>query len=251
VQRSAILRDALGIGLATGAYGLSFGALAVAAGLTVPQACALSALMFTGASQFAFVGLIGGGAAAAAATALLLGARNGLYGLRLSELLDVRGPRRALAAQLVIDESTAMAVGRDSHAAARLGFWATGAAVFACWNLATLAGALAGAALSDPRALGLDAAAPAAFVALLAPRLDAREPSAVAVASAAAALVSVPLVPAGVPVLIAAAVAIALGGRRPREMPSSSAATPTSPPAAAAPSSPPAIAAPSSPPARA
>jgi branched chain amino acid efflux pump len=213
VHRSAILRDALGIGLATGAYGLSFGALAVAAGLTVPQACALSGLMFTGASQFAFVGLIGGGAAAAAATALLLGARNGLYGLRLSELLGVRGPRRALAAQLVIDESTAMAVGRDSSAAARLGFWATGAAVFACWNLATLAGALAGAALSDPRALGLDAAAPAAFVALLAPRLDGREPRAVVAVAAAAALLAVPLVPAGVPVLVAAAVALATGWR--------------------------------------
>src|SRR3954447_24891989 len=108
-----VLRSALGIGVATGAYGISFGALAIAAGVSVPQACALSALMFTGASQFAFVGLIGGGAAAAAATAVLLGVRNGLYGLRLASLLGVRGPRRALAAQFVIDESTAMAVGRD------------------------------------------------------------------------------------------------------------------------------------------
>jgi predicted branched-subunit amino acid permease len=206
-SRRALLRDAFAIGAATGAYGLSFGALAAAAGLSLAQACALSALMFTGASQFAFVGLIDGGAAAAAATALLVGVRNGLYGLRLSALLGVRGARRALAAQLVIDESTAMAVARESTRAARLGFWATGAAVFACWNLATLLGALAGDLLADPRTLGLDAAAPAAFVALLAPRLDRREPRVVAGLAAAAALVSVPLVPAGVPVLVAAAVA--------------------------------------------
>jgi branched chain amino acid efflux pump len=158
--------------------------------------------MFTGASQFAFVGLIGAGAVGAVASALLLGARNGLYGLRLAPLL----PRRA--AHLVIDESTAMALTYG-----RRGFWATGAAVFTCWNLGTLAGALAGAALSDPRTLGLDAAAPAAFVALLAPRLDAREPRVVAAVATAAALVSVPLVPAGVPVLVAAAVAAAMGLR--------------------------------------
>ena len=208
LQRDGVVRDALGIGAATGAYGLSFGALAVAAGVSVPQACAMSALMFTGASQFAFVGLVGGGAAAAAATAVLLGVRNGLYGLRLAELLRVRGPRRALAAQLVIDESTAMAVAREPGRAARLGFWATGAAVFLCWNLSTLLGALAGDALSDPRVLGLDAAAPAAFVALLAPRLDSREPRVVAALAACAALISVSFVPAGVPVLVAAAVAV-------------------------------------------
>jgi predicted branched-subunit amino acid permease len=198
-----IVRDAVGIGVATGAYGLSFGALAVAAGLSVPQACALSLLMFTGASQFAFVGLIGGGAAAAVATALLLGARNALYGLRLAPFLRPR----ALAAQFVIDESAAMAV-RDTPQDTRLGFWSTGLAVFICWNLATLLGALGGAALSDPRAFGLDAAAPAGFLALLAPRLREREPQAVAALAAAAALISVPLVPGGVPVLVAAAVAV-------------------------------------------
>lgn len=199
-----IVRDAVGIGAATGAYGLSFGALAVSAGLSVAQACALSALMFTGASQFAFVGLIGGGAAAAVATSLLLGARNALYGLRLAPYVRPR----AFAAHFVIDESAAMAV-RDTAPDTRLGFWSTGVAVFACWNLATLLGALAGATLSDPRALGLDAAAPAGFLALLAPRLTAREPQAVAGLAAAAALVSVALVPAGVPVLIAAVVAVA------------------------------------------
>jgi predicted branched-subunit amino acid permease len=207
-----IVRDALGIGVATGAYGLSFGALAVAAGLSLPQACALSLLMFTGASQFAFVGLVGGGAAAAVATALLLGARNALYGLRLAPHLRPR----PLAAHLVIDESAAMAV-RDTPADTRLGFWSTGAAVFVFWNLATLLGALAGQALSDPRALGLDAAAPAAFLALLAPRLREREPQTIAALAAVAALISVPLVPAGTPVLVAAAVAMVAALARGRE----------------------------------
>jgi predicted branched-subunit amino acid permease len=195
-----IVRDALGIGVATGAYGLSFGALAVAAGLSLAQTCALSLLMFTGASQFAFVGLVAGGPAAAVATALLLGARNALYGLRLSDIL----PRRA--AHLVIDESAAMALRGADAAAARLGFYATGAAVFVCWNLATLLGALAGGALGDPRTLGLDAAAPAAFLALLAPRLP--EARGTAVLAAGAAVVAVPLAPAGVPVLIAALLAV-------------------------------------------
>jgi len=213
------VRDALGIGVATGAYGVSFGALAIAAGLSVPQACVLSLLMFTGASQFAFVGLIGAGAFGAVASALLLGARNGLYGLRLAPLL----PRRA--AHLVIDESAAMALAHG-----RCGFWATGLSVFAFWNLGTLAGALAGTALSDPRTLGLDAAAPAAFVALVAPRLDAREPRAIAAAATLAALIVVPLTPAGVPVLIAAAVAVAVATLPRRETPPARpAATPPAP----------------------
>jgi predicted branched-subunit amino acid permease len=207
--RSGLLRDALGIGAAVGAFGLSYGAIATAAGVPVLQTCALSVLMFTGASQFALVGVVGGGgsALAGAMTALLLGSRNALYGLRLSSLLGVRGARRAVAAQLVIDESAAMALARG-----RPGFWATGVAVFACWNAGTAVGALGGAALADPRALGLDAAAPAAFLALLAPRLATRSTRVLALAAAAAALVAVPLAPAGTAVLFAALVA--LGGRR-------------------------------------
>jgi predicted branched-subunit amino acid permease len=206
-RAGGVLRDAAGIGVAVGAFGVSYGAIAIASGFSVLQACALSALMFTGASQFALVGVVGGGgsALAGALTALLLGGRNALYGLRLSSLLGVRGARRAVAAQLVIDESTAMALAHG-----RRGFWATGLAVFACWNLGTLAGALGGAALADPRALGLDAAAPAAFLALLAPRLrGGGSAPAIALAAAAAALVAVPLTPPGVPVLVAALVAVA------------------------------------------
>jgi predicted branched-subunit amino acid permease len=205
VGSTAVLRDALGIGVAVGAFGLSYGAIAVASGFTVLQTCALSVLMFTGASQFALVGVVGGGGSlvAGALTALLLGGRNALYGLRLSSLLRVRGARRAVAAHFVIDESAAMGLARG-----RAGFWATGVAVFACWNAGTAAGALGGDALSDPSALGLDAAAPAAFLALLAPRLAGRSAQTTALAAAAAALIAAPLTPAGVPVLIAALVAL-------------------------------------------
>ena len=216
--RNAVIRDAVGIGVATGAYALSFGAVSVAAGLSVLQTCALSLLMFTGASQFALVGVIGGGGSAVAGTAsaLLLGTRNALYGLRLSSLLDGRGLRRLVAAELVIDESTAMAVGRDSDAAARTGFWATGLSVYVLWNLGTLVGALGAHALSDPKVLGLDAAIPAAFLALLVPRIESGHQWAVAFAAAAIALVAVPFVPAGVPVLLAAAVAVGAGLLRSR-----------------------------------
>jgi predicted branched-subunit amino acid permease len=215
-DRSAVIRDGIGIGIATGAYGLSYGAIGVAAGLSVLQTCALSVLMFTGASQFAFVGVVGGGgsAFAGAATALLLGARNAFYGLRLSSVLGAHGLKRLAAAHLTIDESTAMTLGRRNTDEARLGFWAAGLGVFVFWNLGTLLGALGGDALSDPKVLGLDAAAPAAFIALLAPRLRSREPQVIAATAAVAALVAVPFTPAGVPVLVAAAVAVALGVRR-------------------------------------
>ncbi len=147
------MRDAVAVGTATGAYGLSFGALATAAGLSVWQTCALSVLMFTGASQFALIGVLGagGGPLAAVATATLLGSRNAFYGLRLTAILHLQGPARPLAAHLVIDESSAMAVLRTDSRSARLAFWATGASVFTLWNLATLIGGL-GARVSTTRA---------------------------------------------------------------------------------------------------
>jgi 4-azaleucine resistance transporter AzlC len=212
-DRSGIIRDGLAVGIATGAYGISFGAIAVSSGLTVLQACALSLLVFTGASQFALVGVLAAGGAplSGAATALLLGTRNTLYGIRLAPLLGWTGARRAAAAHLVIDESTAMAVNRDRTTAARVGFLSTGLAVFALWNLATLGGALAGSALGDPRTYGLDAAVGAAFLALLWPRLRDRRNQVVAVLGALLALSLVPVTAAGVPVLAAAAVALLAG----------------------------------------
>jgi 4-azaleucine resistance transporter AzlC len=216
-ERRAIVRDALGIAVATGAYALSFGALSTAAGLSMVQTCALSVLMFTGASQFALIGVLGGGGSTASgvATASLLGARNAFYGVRMTSILQVRGWRKLLATQFVIDETTAMAVVREDRQAARRAFWTTGLILFAFWNTGTFLGALGGDALSDPGVLGLDAAAPAAFLALLAPQVRAREPLAIAVAGAAVAVILTPLVPAGVPVLAAGAVAVCVGLARP------------------------------------
>lgn len=212
--RGRVVRKALSVGLATGTYGLSVGALATAAGLSVAQACALSVLMFTGGSQFALVGVISGGGSplSGAASAVLLGTRHALYGAQLSRLLELRGWRRPVAAQLVIDESTAVALGSedDGPQAGRLGFWATGLAVFVLWNAATLIGALAGQGVGDPRDLGLDAAVPAAFLALVVPRLRGRDPWLTAVLAAAVGVAVVPLVPAGMPVLVAALVPVAM-----------------------------------------
>jgi predicted branched-subunit amino acid permease len=187
-----------------GAYGLSFGAAAVTAGLSPVQACALSVLVFTGASQFALVGVLGAGGAAVPAVlgGLLLGLRNALYAVRLAELLRLTGLHRVVAAQLTIDESTAMATAAP-RTLAGLAFWSTGLSVFVLWNAATLLGAL-GAGVVDVRALGLDAAVGAAFLGLLALQVRDRTALGVAVAGAAIALLAVPLTPPGVPVLLAA-----------------------------------------------
>ncbi|WP_249670845.1 MULTISPECIES: AzlC family ABC transporter permease [Cellulomonas] len=210
---SAARRQAVSVSVATGLYGISFGALSVAAGLSVPQTMALSLLMFSGGSQFAFIGVVGGGGAmgAAVASAALLGARNGLYGAQLTPLLDLPWSRRLPAAQLTIDESTAVATAQPTRAAARVGFWWTGVGVYVLWNLFSLLGALVGDRLGDPRAYGLDAAAAAAFLALVWPRLAGRAAQAVAAAAVVVALATTPLLPAGVPVLLAALVAVVVG----------------------------------------
>jgi len=203
----------MSVAVATGLYGISFGALSVVAGVSLAQTMALSLLLFSGGSQFALIGVVaaGGSPAAAVATAALLGARNTLYGAVVAPLLRVRGWRRLAAAQLTIDESTAVAVGQRESSAARAGFWVTGVGVFVLWNAFTLLGALAGDALGDPRAWGLDAAAGAAFLALVWPRLAARRAQVVAALAVVVSVCLIPVVPAGMPVLAAAAVAVVAG----------------------------------------
>nr|WP_205708431.1 AzlC family ABC transporter permease [Kineococcus siccus] len=217
-MRSPAVRQGLSVGVATGLYGISFGALATAAGLSVWQACLLSAVMFTGGSQFAVVGVLAAGGAPVAgfASATLLGLRNAVYGLQLAPRLRPRGWRRLLAAHLTIDESAAVSAAQDDADEARWGFWAAGLGVFVCWNATTLGGAVLGDALGDPRRWGLDGAAAAAFLALLWPRLRRRETAAVAAAAALVAVLTLPVAPAGVPVLAAALVAAALGWWRTR-----------------------------------
>jgi predicted branched-subunit amino acid permease len=205
-------RDGVFLGLAVGTSGLAFGAAAVGSGLSAWQACALSLLAFTGASQFALAAAVAGGGSliAGAAGAILLGSRNALYGLRLADILRVRGGRRLLAAHGVIDETTAVALAQPDPAAARTGFHATFATIYLTWNIATLAGAVGAGTLGSPQSLGLDVVGPAAFLALIWPRLRAgRAERSVGLLGAAVALGAAPWLPAGVPVILAACAALA------------------------------------------
>lgn len=208
-----VVIDSLGVGVATGAYGISFGALATASGLTIAQACALSLLLFSGASQFAFISVLGGGGApvSAVATAFLLSSRNAFYGIAVAPMLKVRGWKRFITAQVVIDESTAMTVVRSDERQARIAFFVTGFSIFVLWNLMTLIGAIAGEAMGDPKAYGLDAAVSAAFLALLWPRLTSHRLRAIATLSAILALGMVQFVPVGFPIIIAGMLAVSIG----------------------------------------
>lgn len=215
-RRAEVRRQGVSVGLATGLYGVSFGALSVASGLTILQTQLLSLLLFSGGSQFAVVGILGAGGSglSAVATSTLLGIRNGLYGLQVARFVTDRGPKRLLAAHLTIDESTAVGIGQREPEAQRLGFWVTGVAVFVGWNTMTLVGAVVGNALGEPQTYGLDAAAAAAFCALLWPRLRGGDARATAVLAAFIALVTIPLVPAGIPVILGAAAAVLVGSVR-------------------------------------
>jgi len=205
----------LGVGVAVGVYGFAFGAASIAAGLSVLQTCLLSLFAFTGGTQFAVVGVLAGGGTlvAALSSGLLLGSRNTLYAMRLAPLLRVRGVCRLLAALGTIDESTAMAIGQRTPELSRVAFWWTFGSVFAVWNLATLWGAAGTSALGDPNRFGLDAVVPAAFLALLAPRLrEGGVERRVAVGAAVIALLLIPFTPPGIPVLASSA-ALLLAGR--------------------------------------
>lgn len=215
--RTPAARQGLAVGL-VGFYGVSAGALGVAAGLTVWQTMLTSLLLFSGGSQFAFYGVIGAGGSplAAVATSTLLGLRNGFYGLELSRHLAPSPWLRPLTAHLTLDESTAVAVSQPDQRSTRIGFYVTAVTLFVVWNTMSLLGALAGTAMGDPRAWGLDAAAAAAFVALVWPRLRSRGPIGTAALAMVLTLVSAPFVPSGVEVLIGATAALAFGlPRRP------------------------------------
>lgn len=205
-ETSATWRMALSVSVATGAYGVSFGALAVAAGLDVWQAMVLSLLMYTGGSQFAFVGALAGGGLPATGAAMLVGLRNAVYVMQVNSWFHPLWAQRILMAHFTTDESTAVAAAQPNQRLRRLGFWVTGAGVFALWNAMTLVGALLGNLLGDPKAWGLDGAALAAFCGLLWPRLVARDAVATAIAAAAVTVVLVPVFPAGLPILAAVVV---------------------------------------------
>jgi predicted branched-subunit amino acid permease len=219
-KQSSVTSISIGVGLATGLYGVSFGALSVAAGLDIWQTQVLSLLMFSGGSQFAFVGVIAaaGGAGVASAgvgaaiiSAWLLGIRNGFYAVRLAPILKRVGLAKLIPAMLTIDESTAVATAQNNEADQVKGFWITGIAVFVFWNLMTLAGAILGDALGDPSRWGLDAAAAAAFLGLLWPRLAERQALVVGAAALLIATAATPFLSAGIPVLLAGISAVVVG----------------------------------------
>lgn len=210
-----VLRDSLAVAIPVGTYGAAFGAASIASGFSVFQTCLLSLLLFSGASQFAVVGVMGAGGSAlsAIATGSLLGLRNGLYGLRMAPLLKLRGAKKIIGAQITIDESTGVALNQEARGrqASAYGFWATGIGVYIFWNLFTLIGALGAQSIGDPSAWGLDAAVPAAFLGLVWPRLTDKKTKLVALLAGALALVLIPIAPAGVPIISTAAIAILLG----------------------------------------
>ncbi|MFE1174541.1 AzlC family ABC transporter permease [Streptomyces sp. NPDC058773] len=218
---AAVIRDALGVGVAVGLSGFAFGVTSAGVGLSLLQTCALSLLVFTGASQFALVGALaaGGNPLTAAAGAFFLGVRNAFYGLRLSAVLGYRATVKPFAAHWVIDETSAVALAQRDRRTARLGFTVTGLTLYALWNLTTLVGALGAAALGDTEAWGLDAAGPAVFLALLAPMLKETEERVAAGLAVVLVMVTLPLLPTGVPVLVSALAApavLAVQGRRGR-----------------------------------
>ncbi|MEI7660248.1 MAG: AzlC family ABC transporter permease [Actinomycetes bacterium] len=214
---STTFRDSLSVSITVGAYGIAFGAAAVANGFSVLQSCLLSLLTFSGASQFAVVGVLGAGGTALSgiATASLLGFRNGLYGVIMAPRLKVKGFKRIVAAQVTIDESTAVALAQEvrGEKAMRQGFWLTGFGVFFFWNLFTVAGALGAQAMGDIRAWGLDSAVPAAFLGLVWPRLQSTRDRVLAVGAMVFALAMTPILPAGLPIIATAFIAIVVGLR--------------------------------------
>ncbi len=215
-EEGAIIRAGVAVGAATATYGVSFGALSTMSGLDVWQTCFLSAVMFSGASQFAVVSVLASGglacAGSAIASAALLGSRNLFYGIRLSPIIGTGFWRRTAAAQLTVDESAALAGAQATRATQRVGFWAAGLAVFVGWNGATIVGVFIGDLLGDIRVYGLDVAAAAAFLGLLWPRLKERQAQAVAVVAALVAASFTPVLVTGVPVLLTVIAAIVVGG---------------------------------------
>ena len=212
---SPTFRDSLSVSVTVGAYGVAFGAAAVANGFSVLQSCLLSLLTFSGASQFAVIGVMGSGGSAlsAIATASLLGSRNGLYGVLMAPILKVRGFKRLVAAHITIDESTGVSLSQEPRGlqAMREGFWLTGIGVFIFWNLFTLAGAVGAKAMGDPSVWGLDAAVPAAFLGLVWPRLKSSTDKSLAIVAAVFAVATTPFLPAGLPIIGTALLAVAAG----------------------------------------
>ena len=209
-------RTSLSVAFTGGLDGAAFGAAGVTAGFSILQTCLLSLLLFSGASQFAVVGIMGAGGSAisAIATATLLGFRNSLYGIQMAPILKVIGIKRILSAQITIDESTAVATMQENDSDKRRGFYVTGIGVYVFWNLFTYLGALGASAIGDPAAWGLDAAVPAAFAGLVWPRIKKKREFLITAAAIALALLLTPIAPAGVPIITTVLLAVIFGWKK-------------------------------------
>lgn len=215
-KKNPVDRTALSVAFTVGLYGAAFGAAGVTAGFSILQTCLLSILLFSGASQFAVVGIMGAGGAAisAIATATLLGFRNALYGLQMAPILKVSGLKRVLAAQITIDESTAVATLQENDDDRKRGFYITGVGVYIFWNLFTYLGALGASAIGDPSVWGLDAAVPAAFCGLIWPRLKNKKQFLVSAIAIGWALLLTPIAPAGIPIITTVLLAVIFGVKK-------------------------------------
>lgn len=215
-KKNPVDRTALSVAFTVGLYGAAFGAAGVTAGFSILQTCLLSILLFSGASQFAVVGIMGAGGSAisAIATATLLGFRNALYGLQMAPILKVGGLKRVLAAQITIDESTAVATLQENDDDRKRGFYVTGIGVYIFWNLFTYLGALGASAIGDPSVWGLDAAVPAAFCGLIWPRLKSKTQFLVSAIAIAWALLLTPIAPAGIPIITTVLLAVIFGVKK-------------------------------------
>jgi predicted branched-subunit amino acid permease len=215
-KKNPVDRTALSVAFTVGLYGAAFGAAGVTAGFSILQTCLLSILLFSGASQFAVVGIMGAGGSAisAIATATLLGFRNALYGLQMAPILKIGGLKRVLAAQITIDESTAVATLQENDEDRKRGFYVTGIGVYIFWNLFTYLGALGASAIGDPSVWGLDAAVPAAFCGLIWPRLKNKTQFLVSAIAIAWALLLTPIAPAGIPIITTVLLAVIFGVKK-------------------------------------
>ena len=215
-KNDAVARTSLSVAFTVGLYGAAFGAAGVTAGFTILQTCLLSILLFSGASQFAVVGIMGAGGSAisAIATATLLGFRNALYGLQMAPILKVTGLKRILSAQITIDESTAVSTLQENDVDRKRGFYLTGIGVYVFWNLFTYLGALGASAIGDPAVWGLDAAVPAAFCGLVWPRLKDKKQFLISAIAIVLALSLTPITAAGIPIITTVLLAVIFGWKK-------------------------------------
>lgn len=200
------------LGIAVFVFGVAFGVFARAAGMGVAAPIVMSATTFAGSAQVAAVSILGaaGGSGAAIAAALLLNARYVPIGISVAQRFSGGPLRRVLGAQLVVDESWAIAAPRGFDFRILVG---AGAVLYAAWNAGTVIGVFGGGVLGDPRRLGLDAAFPALFLALLVPQVRSRRALAAALLAGAIALVLIPFTAPGIPI-VAASVASLIGWRK-------------------------------------